>query len=279
MKDYIPKSDYKQHADDLARGEQVKVDHDDCTAGVDTKQRLYIKRTDDGKRVLAYCHNCGLSGSYSEDVFGHLQAKKNSGHAFGRGRRSYTGLPKDCETSPTEWTSAARAWVFKFGFRDSEVESAGITYSPSLDRVVLPCTVDGEEFGYQSRRLSVHDPKPKYLTEAKKRPLFSTYKCQDTTIIHPPLVICEDILSALKSSRFADSVALLTSTPNNNVISWIVNQGYTKFIVFLDNDNRQVRESQRKLRDRLSVFGEVEVILADRDPKEHTNQELRGLLT
>ena len=41
-------------------GQQVSINHAGCSAGNDTKHRLYIKRTDRG--IVAYCHHCSESG-------------------------------------------------------------------------------------------------------------------------------------------------------------------------------------------------------------------------
>lgn len=42
-------------------GDQVHVNHVDCEAGRDTRERLYVKRNSTTEWV-AYCHNCGLGG-------------------------------------------------------------------------------------------------------------------------------------------------------------------------------------------------------------------------
>lgn len=65
VNDYIPFDDFVHYGEDLTSGEQIHVNHDKCPAGLDTKRRLYIKRTEDDRYILAYCHNCSLSGRYS----------------------------------------------------------------------------------------------------------------------------------------------------------------------------------------------------------------------
>lgn len=54
-------TEYVPYASDTV-GLQVNRNHDDCPAGLDTKARLYIKRTEEG--VVAYCHHCGKSGFF-----------------------------------------------------------------------------------------------------------------------------------------------------------------------------------------------------------------------
>lgn len=55
-------NDYSTEIARLSDGEQIHVNHKDCTAGSDTKRRLYLRRTSDGTTTLAYCHHCGEKG-------------------------------------------------------------------------------------------------------------------------------------------------------------------------------------------------------------------------
>ena len=138
----------------------------------------------------------------------------------------------------------------------------------------MPIYRGGELTGYQLRKIEAADKRPKYLTMANVKPLFWTSALLSSSV----LVITEDILSGIKCSRFHNSLALLTATPNDTVIEWIVKQSYTSYIIFLDNDNRQVKQSQVALKNRLSLFGDATIIHADKDPKEHSNRELEELL-
>lgn len=54
-------TEYVPYASDTV-GFQVNINHEDCPAGIDTKARLYIKRTDGG--IVAHCHHCGKSGFF-----------------------------------------------------------------------------------------------------------------------------------------------------------------------------------------------------------------------
>ena len=65
MKIKIPHKDFKDDIP-LRDGEQVKVNHKNCSAGEDTKKRLYIKKVYGG--ALAYCHHCtGVGVLFNED--------------------------------------------------------------------------------------------------------------------------------------------------------------------------------------------------------------------
>jgi len=69
---YIPEETYKHL--ELAEGEQVRINHTECTAGSDTRKRLYIKNK--GSHIVAYCHNCGLKGGKRNSVSVH-DVRKN----------------------------------------------------------------------------------------------------------------------------------------------------------------------------------------------------------
>ena len=54
---------YKTVISTIERGETVRINHDPCPSGVDTKRRLYITRVQaDPRKVIAYCHNCQDDG-------------------------------------------------------------------------------------------------------------------------------------------------------------------------------------------------------------------------
>jgi hypothetical protein len=42
---------------------EVRMNHEGCPAGEDTKKRLYLKVTDDNKLMLAHCFHCGGGGA------------------------------------------------------------------------------------------------------------------------------------------------------------------------------------------------------------------------
>ena len=182
-------------------------------------------------------------------------------------------LPSDFDGVTKNWSSKGRVWVTRYGITEREIKRYSIGYSEWWQRVVLPVYNDGELYGYQLRRLYDGDERPKYITRANKRNLFwHSFKTKDT------LVIVEDILSGIKCARIQDSLALLTVSISSDIIDWVVKNKYKRFFIFLDNDNRQVKQAQIALKNRLSLLGEVKIIHADRDPKEHSEKELEDLL-
>ena len=272
---YLKKDEFVPQGQHLSAGEQININHVDCPAGHDTKKRLYIKRTDDGTKLIAYCHHCELSGSHGNRSYRTKRAKATASlNGYSTGKSGYR-LPSDYEPAPGKWSSKGRSWVTRYGIEDAEISRYSIGYSEYHRRIILPVYNAGVLEGYQLRRIEPDDVKPKYLTRANVRPLF----WRSSLLSSSKLVICEDILSGIKCARYQDSIALLKASETDEVVHWAITHGYKEFLIFLDDDNRQVKQAQIALKNRLSMFGTVSIIHADKDPKEHSNNELRGLLT
>lgn len=279
MSYWIPKSEYMPYVDNLDIDEQIMINHDNCPAGRDTRRRLGIKRTDDG--YIAHCFNCGHRG-YTVASLGHYKAAKRAGKSGGSkavlgsgGSTPSRGLPEDCVGDTEQWPPRARAWVFKYGLNGDDIAKYRLGYSELNQRVVLPIYRGGELDGYQLRKIEDDDMRPKYMTEAYKKPLFWV---SSEVLSSKPLVIVEDILSGIRVSKICNSVALLTATASRDVIDWLVSTNASEYVIFLDNDNRTVRKAQLALKNRLEVFAPTRIVTADKDPKEHTEGELRCLL-
>lgn len=195
----LPSGDYIYQAPG-AVGEQVNVNHENCTAGYDRKARLYIKRTEAG--VVAYCHNCGMGGYYIDS---HIDGTKT-----GRVRR-----PKHVEIDPdasgTQYTLAGFGgagpvttkenllWLHKFLAPRSNnrlvltahslKEMQEVDGKPLVYFMLKP---GGDIYGYQMRWTDGRLPKTKtYLNQKPHRGGWYGSPNADKVII------VEDPLSAL----------------------------------------------------------------------------------
>lgn len=258
----------------LSPGEQMKMNHSNCPAGTDTKQRLYLKMTDDGRKILAYCHHCNSKGYYKVRGTGAATVpsiKKKS---------TYIDIPDDAESDTTKWPAQARAWLWKYGLTPAEVNANYITYSPELRRVILPiATNPAFRYSYQARKIFDDDKGQKYITRMveNSRPFF--WGLSHKSKFPKSVVVCEDILSAIKLSRYVDSVALLT-TSMSDVVRDFLTKTYDDAIIFLDDDTSQVKMQQVKIRDALSLHMRHVVIYnsGGKDPKEHSDDELKNII-
>lgn len=267
-------SEFMEHAPQEL-GAQIHVNHEGCSAGLDRKKRLYIKRLPDAT-VLAYCHHCGLSGSYkSKNTNIHLKKKSQAITKNAKDLR----LPTDIEATSSKWPHYARAWLVKYGITESEVKQHGIVFSPKFDRLLFPLYMDGDYIGWQGRSFNDDEKIPKYLTTVDRERLTGNcglYKCKTGS---DTVVLVEDCLSAIKVSRGESTICLLGSHPTPEVINWIASR-YNNIYIWLDNDKPEVIKQQNKLKSLFEVLvtGEVKLILTNKDPKEFSTEEIEELL-
>lgn len=264
----LPKEDYIEFAPDSPG--QVHVNHIGCPAGTDTRKRLYIRRSDDGYSILAHCHNCGESGYVFEDGFRSLKNIKRTTSNTNSSAASLS-LPIDFEADPKGWSTYARAWVYQYGITDTEIKKYGIGYSANSNRVILPAWDNGELVGYQERRVHPKDTGPKYLTHWKVK----GYIWKDLTITKDVVVLCEDILSAIKIARHCSSIALVGTHLNHNHYHHVL--PFKEVKIFFDNDNAEVKLKSLKLKRDLEVFVPTNIISIEKNPKSCMNSELKEL--
>jgi len=264
----------------LERGQQTKLNHDDCTAGHDGKQRLYIRHTDDGKYIF-YCQHCSHSGCYSDAYARRSKKKLPDTTAIGQAQRASGGAQQRRLRSPITcrgFNGTTRAWLYKYGLTDKEIERSGIGWDAEERRIVLPVYRQGRLVCYQSRRTQPYGPK--YITK-KLRGHDAYYHVRTGS---KTLAIVEDFLSGICCSRHCDSLAIFTTTIGAQALSAIVAGGYTTILVFLDDDNSTVKQHQRDIQRKLSLFcKDVRIVRAAKngqpcDPKDLSNQELKELL-
>lgn len=255
----------------LAIGEQIHVNHEGCEAGEDRKKRLYIKRTNDGT-ILYYCHHCGKSRTIRNSV---SKTKRLAGTPKAavrdwKSKRSVT-TPADSESDPGKWPANARVWFYRYGITDAEIKRHGFLYSERLRRVVLPIYNNGELVSYQTRRVFNDDERPKYLSYGNKDSVFHVEHSDAKR-----LCIVEDLLSSIKVGRYINTLALRKTSLSDKELRWILEKGYNDFIIFLDDDNAQVKKQQLVLKNKLENFGKVTIIHSGgRDPKEYDDLELK----
>jgi hypothetical protein len=267
---YLNKEDYLPFAPEES-DTQININHNNCDAGEDTKRRLYIRRLDDGGTILAHCHHCGKSGYHRESATRSVAAIRRH-ISYTDGSTTSISLPTDYEVNQREWPARARAWVYKYGITDEEITRAGIGYSAKARRVVLPSWSEGNLLGFQERKIFDDDPLPKYITRYNEK----NFVWKDLTG-GDTLVICEDILSAIKLRRFYSSMALLSTHLHKNAIKYCFDM--KRILVFLDNNNNTVRLQSLKIKNELELYvPSVDIITIERDPKTLSNKELEHLV-
>jgi DNA primase len=253
---------------DVREGETVHIHH--CKEG-NNNNRLYI--TNKGDCYLFYCHHCGKSGKLT-NKFSRVEKKKE------KPKEKVTHsvfLPTDLEYDPLKWPVEARLWPLKASLSNDQIKGAMMGWSPSKRRVYVPINFAGEYRGYVARRID-DDDSPKYITKIKdgdkENFIFAMNTSQSGEV-----VLVEDILSCLKLYYSGyNSIAILSSNIDNKLFNYII-YNYNKYIIWLDNDNTQVKLNQISIKNRLDSFGETRIVKTDKDPKEHSKIEIDRILT
>ena len=96
--------------------------------------------------------------------------------------------------------------------------------------------------GYQTRQL-VNDGYPKYWTKRKKGEILYKFVGNKSSDV---LFLVEDVLSAIKLARYYNSLALLGTNLQSEILHGIIK--FKKLIIFMDNDHPRVKLLQSTLR-------------------------------
>lgn len=294
---FLKESEYLQYAPQ-ERGKQVHVNHAGCTAGTDTKERLYVKRNSDGS-VVAYCHHCGKRGvsgkrspvvgyrSYRSDPLGRgsFQDQRKERERYVAGDAGISdgrplALPADATCDEAHWPARARHFITGVGVDAQEVARKGWAYSPRYDRVIIPVfdTVAGGLLGYQARRLDDDKAQPKYITVRDKSKGVSRLYYSVCNLGTKTCVLVEDALSAEKVGKFSDCIALLTTTGDDALKDKLLGK-YDHVIIWLDDDNTDVKRKQLDLVRMLDPYVKVSVVRTSKDPKRHSKEEISNVLS
>jgi len=257
---------------ELEDGQQVHVNHPNCPSGADRKGRLFVKR--DGVHLIGYCHHCAQSGRWSlgRQSFIRKRAKDRTVHKL--------RLPNDMRYELSDCHVKANVWFAKYGITMEERRHYGFGWSDNWKRAILPIWQGGEMIAFQARRLLDHDQGPKYLTRKQEgwdRPFFTAGWGEHLDF--GTMVVVEDMLSAVKVGRFATATAILNAQLGETTMAGILRYKPNRVLVWLDDDNPAVRESQRKLARRITPYADVTKITGvGADPKELSDEQIVQLL-
>ena len=252
----------------ISDGEQVHYNHPNCPSGRDSKRRLFIKR--DGAKLLGYCHHCGQSGSWSLGRQSYIRKRSKTKVV----RNLY--LPSDFTTNPDKCHVKANVWYNKYGITREEREHYNLGWSDKWKRAILPIYQHGELIAFQARRLLDNDDGPKYLTrklQGHDRPFFTggwgEHLAFDT------MVMVEDILSAIKVGRQFTTTAILNAIISQDMVTGVLRYKPSRVVVWLDDDNPSVRQSQRLIMRRIAPYADVQRVTGiGRDPKELNDDQV-----
>lgn len=253
--------EFRSMVDGKPTGTTVHIHHCKQGAGND---RLYITLKENC--VVAYCHHCNMRGSILLYLPTLSKYKKNTINK---------SVPKKLPVGvadPRLWPVQALAWPSKAKLSFTSIQDNGFLWCPSIGRVVYPVINDGYQ-GYIARL--VEGEGPKYLASVVDKSKF---------VVHKPVndsktcIIVEDLLSCIKVAESGNNCIALLGTSLSDQVKSVLLSNYDKYIIWLDNDNPQVKLNQAKLKRELELYGKVGIIKTTNDPKTYSSTEINKLL-
>lgn len=229
-----------------------------------------------------YCWSCGY---YVHSDKASARLHTNRAKPVPNGNRLLE-LPEDCSL---EYPSYVIDWVGKYDLTERDLLNVGAMFSEKgvktkykLASKVLMFPIwgnEGELISWQCRTFGKELDIPKWISKGNLQETMLIFfdgmvDIRSRTCQPNELVLVEDILSAIKVSLIGKRAMPLFGTNIRGRLHQL--KLLDKVIIFLDNDMHQHSIKEAK---NLDFYGiNTRVILSDKDPKEYTFQELKGIL-
>jgi hypothetical protein len=228
------------------------------------------------------CPQCGSRdnlGRYSDGsafCFGCHYTERGTHSPFVGERDGKNESTSDGIRFPDDATNVIGAqaleWLSKYSIGVDDVLRAKFKWSPYWEQLLMPFYDRDRQLvclqakNFNPKRAS----KAKYYNIGDKNEAFTVYGTRGNT-----LVLTEDAVSALKVSKIADAMPLLGTTLPRNKLG-ALRASYGRLIVWLDRD--KWREG-REIADAAKLLGlSTMAILTDKDPKEFSLEDIKGLI-
>lgn len=264
----IPKEDFF-HAAPQRVGEQVNINHTNCLAGQDTRQRLYVKRIANG--IVAYCHNCGEFGVANNKGWREIKVLQDLMSVNQQQLKEAVAVtvPDDTTYIPTDFPEEALRWLYSSFLDDTQIQKYRIGYSPSWGRTILPVYDDvGNLIFWQGRAHGML--KPKYISVSGAQKPYKVIKSVNPSVFGAILTITEDMLSAIRMAenfepgiKFDAMPLLGTTISTSDLLNVVVD--YQTIMVWLDDDEAGRRKASTLIEQLKLVAGSaVSIYRCDR---------------
>jgi DNA primase len=258
---------------DMQQHRGYRFEHD-CPTGAGRDRPLVVTRIDTGWKW--FCHRCGEKGVKWAKGLSPKEWLK-----FNKARE----VQENSVVSKVHWPhgmtseipAVGLAWLYKYGITDTDIDTFGIGYSTTLNRVVLPVHDDnGELVYYQARNLGeVTDKSPKYMNVKARNRTDIYFKISNPDMAQEQVVIVEDILSAIRVGKQFDSRGLLNAYIPDDLI-FALAKVYPETILWLDPDKwDRMLNRTRRFR---SLGLNVKMVRVNQDPKFYTDVEIGEIL-
>ena len=269
---------YNSEIDDLTPGETIRVNHQACSAGEDTRRRLYITRTHgDSTKVIGYCHNCTSSGVLSS---GYTQYRDD---LLMSKRHNVPTQVSDKVVPLTNlinllghWDIYGRSWAMVNKITQPMLTANNISQTPEGKIYIPRYNECGFFTGYQLRNVQPNNRQPKYTTILSDRDrgysVFGSIAANNVVIVEDTISAIH-IVDAYTRTGYVDKVCAIANhgtRTNVQLLELCINKSA---VVWLDNDAPSVVQSAQKMARTLKLMsdGEVEVVREDYSDPKHYN--------
>lgn len=262
----LARSSWWPQAEQLRPGQKRRVNHD-CGPG----RTLLLSFDLTGYR--AWCFRCGDGDGCAApepslaERLERMRAAAGADAAAGSSAELPAGLVEDVG----EWPPAARLWLYRAGLGRDDIGRLGAKYHPATDRVVVPVLVDGRVVFWQARALDGRQPK--YLAPPVDKggivPRFGS---------GPAVTLTEDLLSAYKVGLVGEGWCLLGTRAGPGLLALLL-AARRPVNIWLDPDAAGRRAAGKLIRQLRGYGLEVRDILSRKDPKLHTRDEIKEILS
>lgn len=259
MQEYI-----KELPDAVPTDYQCNVNHRDCDAGTDTKERLYIKRAPDG--WLFYCHHCGKKGYYRlKDVMHRAMGTAAYEAPTPPASEIVTRLERcHYDVAVTRWPPEARLWWYSYEMEDHDAYAHAVQWVPSYRRLFMKAggTWVGRSFTDKRRYVS-------YRQDASPAMFINDLRATK-------VVIVEDVVSAYKVHKAGFNVLALLGTSISDA-EIVAIKHYPSVRIWLDNDVAGMKATTELCR-RIWWTTDVATFVYDQ-PKETPFYKIKEMLS
>lgn len=251
----------KQAATDIGVGQTVSISCPYCQKTNETS--MSVTREQFG--ILYHCFRAkcsGSSGFIPSVSFEETQPKKEFTPA------KYTDELQSLDEERAHFLKN------KFGITETEMQLAGIRYNPHRGTYVYPIRdARGYDVGILDRDYS-----------GERTPKALVYWLKDVPHLHfcpwgdlrtDSVLIVEDVVSAIKASRYIDTVALLGTGLNTQQIAHLASL-YRSAIITLDNDAFDKAMKYKKKYE--FYFDELSALYLVKDIKDMYDKDIEALL-
>lgn len=161
-------------------------------------------------------------------------------------------------------TGSSLDWLYKYHLTDSQIEQYNIKWSIKEKALVFPIYKDKELIFYQLR----------YFEKGKSK--WRSYGTKPLIYLgnSAPIVLVEDIISAIRVGEIATAVPLFGSTISTKSLLTIRKQ-YDNIIIWLDYDKANDKKTKQAIAACKAIFKETKQIITEKDPKAYTTEDIR----